>query len=240
MDKIGIYITSYNRAEMLNKLVNQIVGQVENKYDFEILVFDDKSDQFPIISTNFVNLITNSIHRGKQGYWKTWNEMFTIAHLRQDKYTFFLPDDIELCDNFFEIAIEKFEYIKSKDKQFACLSVLTDDQRKLAPHACWTGKHSKIQNCEILSHFNDCCFICDHVFFEYLDYKIDEIPLTRWNRDPNLSSGVGRQISLRLMNKEANMYHCFNSLVKHGDHDSVMNPDERKMNKLTANITQHE
>jgi hypothetical protein len=236
MNKIGIYITSYNRPEMLSKLVDQIIQQMGGQINFDILIFDDKSDQLPIISTNLVTLITNEEHRGKEYYWKTWHEMFVIAHLRKDKYSFFLPDDITLCDNFFEIAIQKFEYLKPLDHKLACLSLLTDDQRKLAPHACWTGKQSKEQHGEILSHFNDCCFICDNKFFEYLDYTIQEIPLSRWNRDKNLSSGVGRQISLRLMNKEASMYHCFNSLVRHGEHESKMNPDERQINKLTSNF----
>lgn len=235
MDKIGIYITSYNRHKMLMKLIDQLIEQGEN-INYHITVFDDKSNDILFSNNPRLIFIKNDEHRGKKLYWKTWNEMFSLAAIRNDDYSIFLPDDVEICDNFFQLAIDKLEFIKSLDKNFICLSILTDERRKLALHSCWTGKQSKMQHGEILSHFNDCCFICDRTFFEALDYTVEEVPLTRWKRDETLSSGVGRQISLRLMNKELNMYHCFDSLVSHGEHESLMNPDERKTNPLISKI----
>jgi hypothetical protein len=38
------------------------------------------------------------------------------------------------------------------------------------------------------TQWNDLCFISKRNFFESLNYKIDEIPLSRWDRNPNLSS----------------------------------------------------
>ena len=52
--------------------------------------------------------------------------------------------------------------------------------------------------------------------------------MSRWNHDPNLSSGVGQQISTKLHNKNKSMYHTKTSLVIHGDHESKMNFEERK------------
>ena len=236
MTKIGIYITSYNRKEMLLNLISQIENQKTDNIGYDIIIFDDQSDFTLTNLSDNVSLITNDEHRGKQLFWKTWNEMFSLAFLRKDDYTIFLQDDVTVAEDFLNIAVQRFENLKRLDHKTACLSLLTDEQRKLSPHACWTGKRPKIQHNEILSHFNDCMFICDNVFFELLEYTINEVPLSRWKRCETLSSGVGRQMSLRIMASEYNMYHCLDTMVGHGNHPSIMNPDERLTNPLIANL----
>ena len=57
---------------------------------------------------------------------------------------------------------------------------------------------------------------------------------SRWNKNPNLSSGVGEQISKRLYNLDLNMYHVINNLTIHGDHESKLLPELRKTEKLIA------
>ena len=83
--------------------------------------------------------------------------------------------------------------------------------------------------------FINLCFISEKKFFEVLNYKLEEIPKTRWVGNPNLSSGVGQQISLRLYNMNLNMYHTKKSFVYHGNHESKMNKVERVVNNLTTN-----
>jgi glycosyltransferase involved in cell wall biosynthesis len=69
-----------------------------------------------------------------------------------------------------------------------------------------------------------------------LDYKIYDIPLSRWSKNPNLSSGVGHQITDRLNKKKFFLYHTKKSMVIHGDHESKMNYTERLKTKL---VTKH-
>ena len=76
--------------------------------------------------------------------------------------------------------------------------------------------------------------MCKYKFFESLDFKLNPIPLSRWNKNPNISSGVGQQISVRLFEKGLNMYHVINTLTTHGDHKSVILPELRKNEKLIA------
>ena len=53
-------------------------------------------------------------------------------------------------------------------------------------------------------------------------------------KNPNLSSGVGQQISVRLNKNGYNMYHTKKSMVNHGSHESKMNKLERtKVNLIT-------
>jgi hypothetical protein len=65
-----------------------------------------------------------------------------------------------------------------------------------------------------------------------LNYRLDEIPKSRWKNNPNLSSGVGQQITLRLFNLGYGMYHTKTSMVIHGSHESKMNKVERINTKL--------
>jgi hypothetical protein len=75
-------------------------------------------------------------------------------------------------------------------------------------------------------------FICEKKFFDTLNYMVEPIPQSRWDRNPNLSSGVGWQLSNRLHNLGKGMYHTKLTMVSHGDHESQMNKLERKKNKL--------
>jgi hypothetical protein len=58
--------------------------------------------------------------------------------------------------------------------------------------------------------------------------------MSRWDKNPHISSGVGQQISVRLSEKGLNMYHVINTLTTHGDHESVLLPELRKNEKLLA------
>ena len=60
--------------------------------------------------------------------------------------------------------------------------------------------------------------------------------MSRWEKDKNLSSGVGCQLSERLLSLGYNMYHTTQSLVIHDGEDSKMNIEERILNKLKTNI----
>ena len=78
-------------------------------------------------------------------------------------------------------------------------------------------------------------FYCKKNFFETLEFKIQPISPNRWKGNPNLSSGVGQQISTRLNKLGLGMYHTKKSLVIHGDHESKMNYHERKVTSLKTN-----
>jgi hypothetical protein len=68
-----------------------------------------------------------------------------------------------------------------------------------------------------------------------LNYKLEEIPKTRWVGNPNLSSGVGQQITDRLNKLKYGMFHTKSSMVIHGGHESKMNKAERLKTKLITN-----
>jgi len=75
-------------------------------------------------------------------------------------------------------------------------------------------------------------FFCTKKLFEEINYNIQPIDKKRWDRDPELSSGVGRQMTKRL--SKYNMYGPMNSLLIGGGSESKMNPTERVKTPVTA------
>jgi hypothetical protein len=67
-------------------------------------------------------------------------------------------------------------------------------------------------------------FISDKRLFQELESNIKPIPLQRWQLNPELSSGVGQQISVRLHQKNWHIYQTTENVAEHIGNDSIMNP----------------
>jgi hypothetical protein len=96
----------------------------------------------------------------------------------------------------------------------------------------WSNFTPNIIDNYIQTQWVELDFIAEKKFFEVLDFKINPISENRWNKDPNLSSGVGYQLTKRLNDLGYTMYHTKVSLVKHGFEKSKMNINERMVNDL--------
>jgi len=78
--------------------------------------------------------------------------------------------------------------------------------------------------------WNDCCWVTGRELGNALGWKIYEI--IKVEPRSYRSSGVGRQISRRLHAYGNTMYGVNETLLLHGDHESVMHPEERKTEPL--------
>ena len=221
-----VLITTYNRSEMLYKLLD---GIDRNKKDYKILVavFDDGSTEKIDLSGRDVIKIGMFPNMGKKKYYVTYNATFSFVKNVNSKYFIYLPDDISLVDNFFDETKRLYESIDSTKK--ICLSILTDDR---VNKSHWGYKNPKDLGEVLRTQWNDLCFICEKNFFELLDYRVNAISEKRWINDPLISSGVGHQITQRLNSSGKFLYHVKKSLVYHGVHESKMNKNERKKNNL--------
>jgi len=221
-----VLITTYNRPEMLYKLLDDIGN---NKKDYKILVavFDDGSSEELNLSDRDVIKIGMFPNMGKRKYYVTYNATFSFVKNINSKYFIYLPDDISLVDNFFDESKRLYESITSPEK--ICLSILTDGR---VNRSHW-GYSNPNDLGEILqTQWNDLCFICEKNFFELLNYRINTISEKRWINNPQISSGVGHQITQRLNSIGKFLYHTKKSLVYHGVHESKMNKNEREKNNL--------
>ena len=203
MDKIYdfcILITTYNRPDFLKRLLDDINNQKKD-YNVLVAVFNDGSDVEYDLSRYDVKKIDIYPNMGKKKYYNVINKTFEFVKNIHSKYFIYLPDDIKLVDNFFEETKEM--YIKIDSRKKICLNILTDD-RVLRDN--WGYPKGVDYGDFYQTQWNDLCFICEKKFFESLDYKIYDIPLSRWSKNPNLSSGVGHQITDRLNKKKFFLY----------------------------------
>jgi hypothetical protein len=220
---ILINITSYNRSKKLLKLLNQLKG-------FDVKVWDDSSNKFKIEyllkwdnKTTFYQFKEN---HGKEKAWKKFKFIFDKLKYTDYDYYFFLPDDVDLCDEFIYKALDLWCGIKDEDK--ICLS-FSDVKRTKKP--CWTEFES-IENYNVIqTQWTDLMFICEKRFFQLVE--LTEVCETRWKINPLLGSGVGSKISNHFHNMGLKMYNTKENLLIHtGNDNSLMNPQERKKTKL--------
>lgn len=214
-------ITTFNRSSMLYSLINQIKSQKKN-YKILIIVFDDGSSENYKFDDPFVKYIKFYPNYGKKRYWKVTDTIFKYIQKINSNYFIQIPDDVEIVENFFELLTNTYEGINDPDK--ICLSFLTDS--RVFRHN-WTSFDTQDMGNVYKTQWNDLCYFSKKNFFETLNFTVDPISPSRWVRNPNLSSGVGQQISLKLKGLNKNMYHTKNSLVSHGTHESKMNYQER-------------
>jgi hypothetical protein len=224
-----VVINTYNRPEMLKKLLDNLEKE-KIHFRIKILVFNDGSTVDYDLSNYDVKQFKIFPNKGKKKYWELINQSFGIIKYIKSEYFIFLPDDVTLIDDFYSKAKNLYESITDSNK--ICLNILTDNR---VYSENWTSFKSVDFGDYLKTQWNDLCFISNKDFFEKLNYKINEIPISRWNKNENLSSGVGQQISSRLHQLGFSMYHSKKSLVNHTDHESKMNKEERKITKIITN-----
>jgi FkbM family methyltransferase len=243
--QIRLLITTYNRIDKLTRLLTQL-GESLGRFAVAtgviprtvVDVWNDGGQKVEVRS--FPNLICHyheeTQNNGKQGYWRLIAKAYQNLLGKQFDYFIQLPDDVEINEDFLNESITQWSLISDKCK--ISLNLLLDKAR--VGRLNWTNHIPTIQSFRgthvFLTQWNDLCFICDERFFKALQYTIHPIPLKRWQNNPNLSSGVGQQISRRLFAQKFHMYQVRTSLVLHGDHQSRMNSEIRSRVSLRSCI----
>lgn len=205
---IGFLITTYNRQESCQRLVDSLYDRGD------VLVMGDCVD-YTIKNATFIN---TQVHFGKPSYWRLVNVLFLKRG--SHKYYFMLPDDVLPTENMVERAIELWESID--DPQKICLNLIAD--RIGLP--CWTNMTPRDGGNVWRTGWVDMCFMCENRFFTLLG-SIRPI-MYIWDKLPKQSSGVGAYISRFFHRKGFNFYQAKESLVilqqEHGK--SQMNGQE--------------
>ena len=222
--RVLVAITSYKRNYSLMLLVEKLLDEP----NVDIVIFDDKSDKPLTIGNKRVTKLTNPEHRGKAGFWKTYNDIFAYCKEHDYDYYIILPDDVLPCPEFVKEAIAS--YHNAGDP--ICISPLLTN-RSLAPGISrWGRKPIERKDGYYLTHYFDCCTVCRRDFFEALHWLLAPIAP---HPDPHRSSGVGRQVTIRLQEQGKRMCHVERTLLSIVPSDSQMNPEERKRHPMVAN-----
>lgn len=209
---------------MLKSLLKELDG-------FDITVIDDGSNFTKRIGVKSDYLTEKSIirtgHEGKQGFWKKWVMARQICLGSDHDYFLFLPDD------FSKVNLEAIKELTKQgweDNLFA-INMLNDKR-----YSCW-GEFStytdnfNIGGCEFFEvGFVDCSFLTNRKTLELID--VDQIP-EKWFARPDISSGVGYNMTTKMRHFKVPMMMAEPSLVQHGNHYSQMHGDSREDSELS-------
>lgn len=126
-----------------------------------------------------------------------------------------VDDDFDLCDSF----VEKIYNLSINNDNKFIRYIKTHDNGSRWNTTQWVDGGSMIP----------------YSFLKRINFKIDSIPISRWQINKHLSSGVWQQITNKLVNWGYKTIHLEKSLVQHlGYKDSRMNPEIRKKNHIRA------
>lgn len=233
---IHINITTYNRPNELLLLLKDIKNYSKN-YNITLNVYNDCStsnylEVQKFLSLNRWNLINFQKNNGKKNFWKIINKIFFDTKKINADYYIQLQDDLRLCNNFFDEIIYRWKLIKNPHK--ISLNPLNDKSRSNTP--CWTNVKPRNYGEIDDTAWVDCIYMCKRKFFEELNWRLNPISKSRWEKDPNMSSGVGSQISRRLHEKKYKMYRTHKSLIVHVHSDSKLNSNRLEDDMTTINF----
>ena len=210
--KIKIIIFSYERQQMLESLINEV-----KEYDYTI--FDDGSS-FKL-NKNFHQFQ----HGGKPKFWRMWDYALRMLRDNHSDLFIFMPSDVSNVN--MPKIIELHNQFKAKPYAYN----LINDGRK----NCWNMiKPVQVDEHTMKVGFTDCGFFCNKQLLNRIGHYVNEINPRRFEHNDAISSGVGQDLTFRMLRTNCNMYTPTKSLVHHGDHESLMHPKERIKNPLVS------
>lgn len=221
--KVLVCITTYNRCDTLARLVKTLKADK----NCDIVVFDDATPDWRMPFVGGTDeVISSPEHRGKAGFWRTFNDIFNYCKEHEHDYYILMPDDVEPCPHFVKKAVEAYDKAGC-----ICLSPFLTNRSTLSGLSRWGGRPIMRHEWGYETHYFDCCGIVKRDFFECLNWHV--LPIAP-SPDPFRSSGVGRQITTRLQAAGKRMGHVLRTLLSTTDDPSSMNPEERERHPMWA------
>lgn len=199
-----IIIFTYNRKRELQKTLNELEGVDE------IIVFDDGSQYDPKPFEKRCTYLRYK-HGGKYNFYKQWQRAFSYCKESNHDRFIFLPDDME---NF---NWDRIQWVYDMiDGTFAC------NVCNVGWNLSWTNVYKKPSHIDGLFEVGwmDHGTITNRQTLEALDWAM--IPPPDDHFITNDSSGVGKQISVRLHRKGIPMYMPYKSFAEFQQVESQM------------------
>ncbi len=235
-----VTITTYRRPAEAAALIESLAQELEQwgKRWF-LCVFNDRAD----IDSSAAKAVLQRCcgeraawfdavrHLGKRLFWRTHQMMLIAAHAGQADFLLSLQDDAQLAPDFMPRLWRTWER-SGADPSRRVLYLLSHEDDE--PGGRWVPfARVPMQGADVrrTDWFDLQGFLIDRRGLELLRYWVVPVPPQRWRNNSALSSGVGRQFSLRLFGR-ASTYQCDPPLIAHGSCDSLMNAEARAMRSL--------
>lgn len=165
---------------------------------------------------NYDGYITRTGSIGKKGYTKVVTTLFErCRNINADRFLFF-QDDIDLLNKNLNFCVNDF---------FAINLFKECGHNSRDGWSCVRPSHYDEQLNKV--GWIDCAaFICTRQALEKINYSVPDYPVSRWESNPQLSSGVGLYLSQQWQD---GLFQVKKSHVKHDISTSTMNPDRRDL-----------
>lgn len=167
---------------------------------------------------------------GKRLYWSRMNRVWADWRAAPSPHLVYLADDLRLTPRGLEQLLSEWASIPDAKRGF--LNPLRDASRAGKP--CWTKLAARAVGTVDQVGWNDCIYLTSPSALAVLGWALQPIDPNRWVKAPLLSSGVGEQISRRMVEAGWSLWQVGRSLVDHVGHESMMNPSERATHPLRA------
>ena len=232
-----VVVRAYDRPAALADLLRDLEREGRGQ-QVMVLVYDDASpgdmsEPRRVAERNGWRWTVAADNHGKRRAWLWTSRVLSEcrAWCAGDPLFVFLDDDMRLCRRFFERMSAAWEGIDDPGK--ATLHLMVDAGREHA--ACWTGVLPERVSEEVWrTQWVDGAFVCDRSVFEALDWRVPEVPESRWDEDPGLSTGGGWSMSRRLHGQGRSLYRVHRSLVAHRVGPSRLNEQARRQAPMTG------
>jgi len=178
----------------------------------DVVVLDDGSDYDATEMYNYCKYYRVD-HKGKQKFWKIWQYMFDYGmHSDADEFIF-------LQDDLYNVDLEGLRQVETPEKY--ALNLMD-----VGPDRGWSPVG-----------YVDCIFKTNRKTLEAIDWQVPPVNPKRWAGRPELSSGVGQNLSQLFYRKKIPMILPDRNYASHGDCESKMHPELRKKEPLIAKTT---
>jgi hypothetical protein len=231
---LRIVILTYNRPDDLLRLLRDI-DTYRWGHKISVVVYDDASTKDyaqskALCAARRWQFVRAEKNHGKRGFWKWVHRIYGEQRARSEGLFCLLPDDMRLCSRFFDKAMAVWSGIKDSKK--VALNLLRDSGRE--GKSSWTDRLPTDVGCALSVGWVDGAILCNRRYFELLEWRVNSVPESRWAQNENMSSGVGQDLSRRLLARGGEVYCVKRSLLAHIGRVSQMNPVERRKNPLEA------
>jgi hypothetical protein len=234
-----IVVTTYRRERACQELLDMLRAALDQtRLSYHVLIFNDASDSdYAACRAHARSLFPSRVtwldacaRLGKPGFWRVYQTAFLAARTLAPGHALFLQDDIEIAPDLLQRVFALWQLTESDPlRRVLYLFSSVDDER--TGRWIYFRRVQREHGLRLTQWFDLQAFFVDRSFFELLQYRIVPIHPNRFRRTPNKSSGVGKQLTLRLRFR-ASVYQTFPAYALHGAHPSEMNEQARKRRPL--------
>jgi hypothetical protein len=214
-NKYLVAISTYERFDMVYDIYEKIK---KNKNVSFVILNDCSKDSRYLYFRDAKNVVylENEFNYGKKRYWQSINKLLSVFEKSGADYMVQMDDDFYINENFIDL-------IEGVVNKYDCSNIIIK----------YIHDHTKGQHRWNSKYWIDGGAVYPRQFWQKLRFRLDAIPLSRWEGDEKLSSGVWHQVSNKITANGFITYETNKSFCRHdGNEDSKMNPEVRKLNKL--------